>query len=256
MELLNFDSRSVIILKNNTFSIFFVSFEFLTMTFHLANTWKERGLQMQAVKDKCNRIIKRLSLPEKDARVQGLIHVRQLCNTIAAVAIKLLQNAEIKTNIPIIMKLLGMRDIKSLQSCFNDLNPNSKTSFVTMCQFALENCIHRVLDAIPGEHSQGTFKKSAQKIIEITDISESEKKLDIILVPTWIRNTLHAGGIHARDNKTIIIDNEPYIFEKDKRFSCASWSQIMHSFLNALDVYEEIICSKKVNSIRFIKSIN
>lgn len=207
---------------------------------------------MQAVKDKCNYIIERLSLPQKDARVQGIIHIRQFCNTIAAVAIKLLQNAEIKTNIPIIMKLLGMHDLPRLQSCLNDLNPNSKTSFVTMCQFALENCIERVLDALPGEHSQGTFKKSAQRLIEITDIAEPERKLDIVLVPAWIRNTLHAGGVHSRDNKTIVIDGEPYAFEKGKRFSCASWSHIMHALLNALDVYEEILCSKKVTSIPFI----
>jgi hypothetical protein len=223
------------------------------MTFQFASTWEERGLQLQAVIDKCNHIIKRLSLPEKDARIQGMIHVRQFCNTIAAIAIKLLQSAEINTNIPIIMKLLRMRDMQSLQSCLKDLIPNAKTSFITMCQFALENCIERVLDAINGEHSQGNFKESAKRLIKITKIDEPERKLEIILVPAYIRNTLHAGGIHLKDNEKIIIDDEPYIFEKGKRFSCASWSHVMHALINALDVYEEILCSEKVNSLQSIE---
>ena len=64
--------------------------------FCLAKSWKERSLQIQAVKDKCNHILTRLALPDDDARAQGIIHIRQFCNTLAAVPIKLQQNAEIR----------------------------------------------------------------------------------------------------------------------------------------------------------------
>lgn len=133
--------------------------------FYLAKTWKERGLQIQAVKDKCNHILEKLALPNDDTRAEGIIHVRQFCNTLAAVPIKLQQNAEIRKNVPIIMQLLGLHRPEHLKSCLGDLNKNAKLSFVTMTQFSLENCIERVLDAIPGEKAQGTFSKSSLRLL-------------------------------------------------------------------------------------------
>lgn len=91
------------------------------MPFHQANNWRERGLQLQSVKDKCNHIIDALSLPEDDASTQGMIHVRQFCNSLALVPIKLSQNAEIDSNLPIIMALLGLSKKDELESCLIDL---------------------------------------------------------------------------------------------------------------------------------------
>ncbi len=224
--------------------------------FHLAKTWKERILQLQAVKDKCNHILKSLAVPKDDARTEGIIHVRQFCNTLAAVPIKLQQNAEKKRNVPIIMQLLGLQKPEHLKSCLVDLNKNAKVSFNTMTQFALENCIERVLDAIPGEKAQGTFSKSSLRILEVTKIADHKKKHDILMVPAWIRNTLHSVGVHSRTSKTIVIDGEYYKFEKGKRLSCASWSHLMHCLLNALDIYEEIFSSSVVTSISKIDVVS
>lgn len=224
--------------------------------FYLAKTWKERGLQMQVVKDKCNYILEKLALPNDDVRAEGIIHVRQFCNTLAAVPIKLQQNAENKRNVSIIIQLLGLKRPEHFKSCLVDLNKNAKVSFITMTQFALENCIERVLDAIPGEKAQGSFSKSSLRILEVTKIADHQKKHDILMVPAWIRNTLHSAGIHSRTSKTIVIDGESYKFEKGKRLSCASWSHLMHCLLNALDIYGEIFSSSVVASISKIDVIS
>ncbi len=217
--------------------------------FYLAKNWKERGLQIQTVKDKCNHILKKLDLPNNDARAEGIIHVRQFCNTLAAIPIKLQQNAEIRRNVPVIMQLLGLQHIEHLKSCLGDLNKNAKTSFITMTQFALENCIERVLDAMPGEKAQRTFSKSSLRLLEVTKVANHQSKHEILMVPAWIRNSLHSACIHSRASKTVVIDGEFYKFEKGKRISCASWSHLMHCLLNALDIYEEMLCSSVVNSI-------
>ena len=217
--------------------------------FYLAKNWKERILQIQDVKDKCNHILKKIALPDDDARAQGIIHVRQFCNTLAAVPIKLQQNAENRRNIPVIMQLLGLQRVEHLKSCLGDLNKNAKVSFVTMTQFALENCIERVLDAIPSEKAQGTFSKSSLRLLEVTQLADHQMKHEILMVPAWIRNTLHSAGIHSRTTKTILIDGEPYKFEKGKRLSCASWSHLMHCLSNVLDIYEEMLCSSVVTTI-------
>lgn len=217
--------------------------------FYLAKNWKERGLQIQDVKDKCNRILKQLALPNDDARAQGIIHVRQFCNTLAAVPIKLQQNAENRRKVSSIMQLLGLQRIEHLKSCLGDLNKNAKVSFITMTQFALEHCIERVLDAIPGEKAQGTFSRSSLRLLEVTQVADHQRKLDMLMVPAWIRNTLHSAGVHSRTSRIVVIDGESYRFEKGKRISCASWSHLMHCLLNVLDIYEEMLCSSVVTSI-------
>jgi len=218
--------------------------------FCLAHNWKDRGLQIQAVKDKCNQILDELSLPSNnDARVQGIVHVRQFCNTLASVPIKLQQNAERCKNVPIIMELLGLHRVADLRTCLKDLNKNAKASFITMSQFALENCISRVLDAIPGGKAQGTFSKSSLRLLEITNTTDTQTKHQILMVPALIRNTLHSAGVHGGVPRTIVVDGESYIFQRGERVSCASWSHLTHCLLIALDIYKEMLCSSTVKSI-------
>ena len=222
----------------------------------MAKSWKERGLQIQAVKDKCNRILKGLALPDSDARAAGIIHVRQFCNTLAAVPIKLQQNAEVRQNVPIIMQLLGLQCPQDLKSCLEDLDDNARASFITMAQFALENCIKRVLDTIPDEKTQGTFCKSSLRLLEVTKVSNHLSKHEILMVPAQIRNALHSAGIYSGRSKTVIIDGESYKFKEETRLSCASWSHLTHCLLNALDIYEEMLCSSVVTSISNIDVIS
>ncbi len=219
------------------------------MPFHRATNWKDRMLQIQAVKDKCNEILGNLKLPKEDVRALAIIQVRQCCNTLAAVPIKLCQSAEVNSNVPAMMTLLGVSRPDDLESCLDDLNRNARISFVTVVQFALENCIERVLDAIPSQKALGSFSKSSGQLIDVTELEDPSSKHDILMVPAWIRNTLHAGGVHSRRSKTVVIDGEAYEFQEGKRVECASWSHLLHAFRSALAVYEQILCSTPVVSI-------
>ena len=222
------------------------------MPFTLAKSWKKIGLQMQKVKDKCNLIIDHLDLSQDDARTLGIIHVRQFCNTLAVTAIRIQQVAENKNNLPILGRLFGVQDFAALKSILSDLNPNFKTSFVTMVQFALENCIERVLESLPGEQGLNNFSRTSKRLIEFLQLEDPIRKHELVMVPAWIRNTLHAGGIHKKPDKRVVIDGEAYVFKKNKRFKCASWSHIFHAFLHSLYVYEEILCSEPVKAIKRI----
>ncbi len=224
------------------------------MTFHLATSWKERGLQLQGLKDKCNSIIGTLDLPDDDARIEALVQVRQLCNTLAAVSIKLQQNSEISSNVPFIMALLGIQEVSGLKSVLGDLNKNAKVSFVTMCQFSLENCVYRILDSLSGHSNSARFSEESKRLIRLAGLDRPADKHQLILVPAWIRNTLHSGAIHKRSSKTVVIDGEPYRFVKGERLECGTWSHMFHTFLHALDVYAEILASSPVAAIRRVES--
>lgn len=225
------------------------------MPFRQASTWRERGLQIQEIKDKCNSIIGNLNLAEGDVRMQGMIHVRQLCNTLAAIPIKLQQNAENPNNMPAILSLLGLSNIDDLRRILHDFNANAKAGFITTVQFALENCIVCIIEAIPGVDPQFNFSQNAEIIIELSEILQVENKLDLMMLPAWIRNALHANGIHTKSNRTIVVDGESYIFERGQRIACGSWSHLFHAVFHSLSVVEEIFLSNRISTIEQISAI-
>lgn len=217
------------------------------LSFQAATTWAERLEQIRTLKNRCNDLVGRLDVGVEDVRAEAIIQVRQFCNTLAAVPIKLQQNAE--ANPPAIMEILGLTRFEDLKSCLGDLNKNTKLSFITMTQFALENCVERVLDALPGEQSQGYFSKAAERIIEIAELANRPRKLEVLMVPAWIRNSLHAGGVHTRATKSVTIDGASYVFEKGRRVSCATWSHLVHCVQHALGVYEEVLCAPVIAAV-------
>lgn len=224
------------------------------MVFHLASSWRDRGLQLQAVKDKCKSIIQQLDLPKIDARAQALIQVRQLCNTLGAVPIKLQQNAEIASNLPVVMAILGLQNARDVEAVLGDLNKNAKVSFVTMVQFALENCVDRILHALTGQQESARFSTNSKKLIELAGLDRPGKKHELMLVLAWIRNTFHAGGVHRKSTKTILIGGEQYKFEKGETLMCGSWSHLFHATDRSLDVYAEILLSAPVARIERIEA--
>ncbi|MEE8607639.1 MAG: hypothetical protein V3S55_08545 [Nitrospiraceae bacterium] len=223
------------------------------MAFHLATSWKERGLQLQGLKDRCNSIIGTLDLPDDDARIEALVQVRQLCNTLALVPIKLQQNSEIRSNVPVIMALLGMQEVSGLKSVLGDLNKNAKLSFITMCQFSLENCVYRILASLSGRSNSARFSEESERLIRLAGLDRPADKHQLILVPAWIRNTLHSGGIHKRSSNTVVVDGEPYRFVNGEQLQCGTWSHLFHAVLRALDVYAEILASSPVVAIRHVE---
>ena len=228
------------------------------MKFIEAKTWKERGLQVQNVKDKCNAIISALNLPDDDIRTQGMIHVRQCCNTLAAIPIKLQQNAKISQNVPLIMEILGLSDASSLELVLKDLNANAKVSFLTVVQFALENSAKQVVETLSGQDAPIRFKKIVENLIDLTGISSpqnKQNKLDLLLVLAYLRNTLHANGVQRKPDVTIMVDGEAFVFEQDKRIDCTSWSHILFALYHSLSVYEEMYLSPTVKAVTFIGTI-
>lgn len=222
------------------------------MAFVKANTWQERGLQVQKVKDKCNNIIRSLQLKESDARVQGFVHVRQCCNTLAAVPIKLQQNAEIAENVPYLLSLLGLSITTDLYTMLSDLNKNAKAAFLATVQFALENSARRVLQALTPTSVPLKFRCIVERLATLSGIPSSDAKVELLMVLAYLRNTLHSNGIHCWPDATIVVADEPYIFRQYQRSPCGSWSHILYALVHSLSVYEEIYTSHKVTVVSSI----
>jgi hypothetical protein len=225
------------------------------MTFHKTNSWKELLPQLTSIKSKCNCILGILGVAEDDVRAEGMRNIRGFCNTIALIPIKLQQNVQERPeNIRPILIILGLTNRKALKSVLTDFNNNSKASFITMVQFAIENCIAQVIEAMGSKQPTGKFSRNIKLLLQLCSIPDLQRKLDLLLVPAMLRNTLHSNGIHKWPSKTVTVDGEDFVFEKDSRVSCGSWSHIFHAVKNSLSIYEEIFTSERIRTIRYIRA--
>ncbi|MCP4747207.1 MAG: hypothetical protein GY874_13860 [Desulfobacteraceae bacterium] len=208
---------------------------------------------MQSVKDICNKLIEEIDKSNEDARTQGVIHIRQFCNTLALVPIKLTQNAELSnSNRELIAMMLGLQDRNDLKCLLTDLNKNSKVSFVTMVQFALETCMGNILDSMPNQQRQSTFFGKSKDLISSCNIEQAEHKHKVFQVLAKIRNSLHNGCVHNRPSCLITVDGEKFEFVNGERVSCASWSHIFFALCRSLDIFREILLSQQVNLIPLV----
>jgi hypothetical protein len=74
------------------------------------------------------------------------------------------------------------------------------------------------------------------------------------MVPAMLRNSLHNNGIHKWSSQTVIVDGEDYVFAKDNRINCGSWSHIFHAVNSSLSIYEEILTSERIRAIQHISA--
>ena len=219
------------------------------MAFHRAKTWEEKVLRAEALQNKCIDIIERPQLPRDDARVLGISRVGGLCSTFAELPLRLFHEAESKEGYARLKKGLRYRSVDDVRTVLSDLTYNARLAFVTITQFVLEDCVESVLDAIPNEKKRGSFSKSVRRLMQVVKLKDLDTKYEILMVPAWIRNSLHAVGIHNGSRKSVDIDGAQYVFEKGERVACGSWEHILHAYDHGLDIYEEMLCSPTVKAI-------
>lgn len=219
------------------------------MAFDLAKTWKERVHRAEALQNKCRDIIEKLQLPGDDARVLGIKRVGGLCSTLAELPLRLFHEAESIEGYARLKKGLRYRSVDDVHTVLRDLMYNARLAFVTITQFVLEDCVESVLDAIPNEKKRGGFSKSIRRLMQVANLEDPDTKYEILMVPAWIRNSLHAVGIHNGGRKSVDIDGAQYVFEKGERVACGSWEHILHAYDHGLDIYGEMLCSPTVRAI-------
>lgn len=214
------------------------------MEFKCTKSWNELLLQFGEVKKKCNDIINKLQekgISEDDPRRKGMVHVRQFCNTLAYIPLRIQQVAGCRSNNELILKLFGVQNSCDLQKLLKDFNKNAKCGFVTGVQFALENCIGRIIEDKTRQKPPVKFKDKCKRIMELAGILDKRKlKLNRLLLLAYIRNTLHSGGIHRWDSLKRKVKGVYYNLKKGKEVECASWSHIFFLLWHSLDLYERI----------------
>jgi len=130
------------------------------------------------------------------------------------------------------------------------LAKHTKLSFVTMFNFQLEIFLKKILTKLYSTETSEGFYKIINKVLEKTKLDDKYKKFQILYTLALIRNSLHSGGVHTKDDiEKYTIQNQDFEYFKGKVVNCASWLHICIACDGILDIVNEIIESNEVKKI-------
>lgn len=138
-----------------------------------------------------NEVADSLGLPDRDARGVALRNASHLVG--AATMILNVLDSGTRNREEDVRALLSLRR-GSTQVATYDLEKFARIGLVTLVQFQIENLLANLVRA-HGSNPYRGYSRLADQVLELTT-TPVRRARNALLVPSWIRNTLHNNGIH------------------------------------------------------------
>lgn len=140
------------------------------------------------------------------------------------------------------VNFFGLSDSSSIGPQVRNMAKFTRLSWCVMFQFQLENLLGNILKEL-GETVPSRYYKVAEKITYRLRLPNKKHTIRRLSVIAYIRNSLHANGIHKAFNKedTVIqVDKVQFSFNHLKTVKCATWDHIAHAWTGLLPVIRKI----------------
>lgn len=220
-------------------------------------TCKSHSDQCKCLNDLANQCIvirNKNKYPSHDARTVGLNNLEGITRS-GQMILNLLDSWTIGDNNirQIIPQLIGLKTVtqESVKEAGNLLNKSSKLSFCILGQFQIENLIRNIGRDLKVNINSTGFYRVAASLLKTLNFKDSD--MEILNVPSRIRNSLHGNGIHhsqSRDEKEEVdVKGVKYIFRDKEKVSCTDWEHISNAFEGSLEIIDKIIGKPEVNGI-------
>jgi hypothetical protein len=226
------------------------------MTYNEDLTWSGKIRQFTEIKKKIRKILDVIGENRDDARALGIIHIRQVLNTLIMPTLFIHWNCEERGCKELVKQLFTFKEDRDLILFCSDFNPNSKNAAILEIQFSIENCMSSILEFINEDNvniSQGYWSKS-KRLLELVALENLDYKHRVLNILAKMRNSSHRCGIYTQEFFSVKIGEETYSFEKNKRVEKANWEHIFNVLNAVLDILEEIFDSEKIKSVTLIPS--
>lgn len=191
-----------------------------------------------------NELVDSLGLEDQDARSVALRNASHLAG--AATMILNVLDVGTRSSEDDVRALLGLVD-GSTQMAANDLEKFARIGMVTLVQFQIENLLANLVRAL-GPMPRRAYSRLVDQVLELTARSTRRARTSL-LVPSWIRNTLHNNGIHEGPEARVQVHGHVFRFRNGRRFSQAGWGEVVHALRAELRTLERILSSPRVERI-------
>lgn len=195
--------------------------------------------------DEYNKLAATLGYSDQDARCVALRNSSHLAGAAAMV----LSVLDVGTRSPedAVRALLGVAT-GSVQVAADDLEKFMRVGLVTLVQFQIENLMANVVRASGLNPCRQYAALVDQVLAELYERSADRARITL-LVPGWIRNTLHNNGVHDGRDARVQVHGNVFNFDRGRRFTNAGWGEVVHVLRAELRTVEKLLFSRAVREI-------
>lgn len=149
---------------------------------------------------------------------------------------------------------LGLREPQYINNVASDLMRGGRLHMLVEAQFQLEALFASVLTAA-GKPFRPTFYDKAKQLLSFAGVADTDHKLTLLQVPAWMRNSMHANGIHHGHqgaSHSFTIEGITFDFEHGKPVRCGGVIHIETALRSSLEITKEVFTSVPVQALGFV----
>jgi hypothetical protein len=121
--------------------------------------------------------------------------------------------------------------------------------------FHIENYLKIILKELTGKNINDGYYNICKNLLDNITIDDPQKKLDVLWIPSFMRNSFHSNGIHTKESRSYVIHDYTFEFKKDNTVTCAGWFHIYIIMKEMICVLKEISKTKEIKNITKILPI-
>lgn len=146
------------------------------------------------------------------------------------------------SRIPLILKKNNpqMKD-SSIQAVVENIDVRNRIAYLTISLFQFENLFVSIAKEL-GFTENETYHNSTKFVINNLPIKNKTEKIDSLVLPSVLRNTLHSSGIYKnKKDKILKVNNISFKFINNQTHSYTNWRTIIFCFNNVIEIIEEVL---------------
>lgn len=163
-------------------------------------------------------------LPDDDTRIVALRNCDAHASSVAMVQRILSVFSDGHLPVKLFQQMARVPD-HHLEMNVKSLDDFTRLGFLTLYQFQLETMLRDLLAVMSPSKKESAFYSIAKQVLELSGVSDPDRKLRILNLPALLRNSLHTNGIHNPPSNykapvTVDIGGVVYQFTDQDRVTC------------------------------------
>lgn len=141
----------------------------------------------------------------------------------------------------------GLMSLEEATQTAEDWEKFQRLGLVTLAQFRLEYMLGTLVRAL-GLTIKGPpgFHNYARALVDGVGLSPADDKVKLLMLPAYLRNSLHSGGIHTGKDFVDPLGRPRFEMKHGKLLHCVGWLHILDALDSSLSVVEELLSSRRV----------
>ena len=130
-----------------------------------------------------------------------------------------------------------------MKDLIESIDIRNRMTYLVISLFQFENLFVELAKKLDF-HGMETYSNVVNHVIKNLDLKDKTEKLDSLILPSIVRNTLHSAGVYRNlKNKVreLKVKNISFKFEHNKPHSLASWREIIFYLDNVIETTDEIL---------------